>query len=228
MLIAHATDLSGHDEAAFVHATAIAAAAEARLVTIHGNAANVTPGALPDASALAARWGRTLQHDRVCHDCCEDVADTVLDALRTLQPDLVILGTHSRHGFATITHPSVEEAITRNITSPVLIVPNTCRGFIDAATGTILLSRIVISAAVADVPLLSNVAGTLATLAGNRDVSFTITTPDHNLEVARDACLIVVPSRGHESIGDVLFGSRTEHVVRDATCPVLVVPVPPR
>lgn len=40
----------------------------------------------------------------------------------------------------------------------------------------------------------------------------------------RRACLIVMPTQGHDSIGDVLLGSHTEHAIRDAECPVLSVP----
>lgn len=41
---------------------------------------------------------------------------------------------------------------------------------------------------------------------------------------ARDACLIVMVTRGHDAVGDVLRGSHTERVIRDARCPVLSVP----
>ena len=39
---------------------------------------------------------------------------------------------------------------------------------------------------------------------------------------AEEACLIVMSTRGHDGLGDVLFGSHTDHVLRDAICPVLV------
>jgi len=221
MLIVHATDLSGDDKPAFVHATAIAAASGARLVTLHGNAAGLAPSALPNASVLAKRWGRDVMHERRCHDCCDDVADTVLDALRTLEPDLVVLGTHGRHGFAALAHPSVEEAITRNIATPVLVVPNTCRGFVDAATGALDLSRVVIAATAAtEVKVASDAASFLTGLSTS--------VVHQSLETEPEACLIVVASHGHDRIGDVLFGSRAERVVRDSGCPVLVVPVSSR
>jgi nucleotide-binding universal stress UspA family protein len=47
------------------------------------------------------------------------------------------------------------------------------------------------------------------------------------LEVAvrEDADLIVMTTRGHDTLGDVAFGSHTDRVMREAPCPVLVVPI---
>lgn len=249
MLIAHATDLSGADDVAFVHATALAATSGARLVSIHGNPDAATADALPDAAALAARWGRTIAHERLCHDCCEDVADTVIDAIEGLGPDLVIVGTHGRHGFAALVRGSVGQAIARNLDIPVLVVPNGSRGFVDGKTGAIDLGRIVIPAGSRDDARRGlDAARTLIAMAGARDTALeivhvgdgelppmpgvTITRVKGNIEheivelaVAHRACVIVMTTRGHDSVGDVLLGSHTERVIRDAKCPVLSVPV---
>ncbi len=40
-----------------------------------------------------------------------------------------------------------------------------------------------------------------------------------------DACVIVMPTRGHDGVLDVLAGSHTERVVRRSRCPVLSVPL---
>ena len=250
MLIAHATDLTGDDEGALVHATALAAAGGARLVTIHGNPAQVTDADLPDAAALAVRWGRSVAHERRCHDCCEDVADTVLDALHGLRPDLVVVGTHGRHGFAALVRGSVGETIARNLDVPVLVVPDAIRGFVDPATGAIDLGRVVIpSGDRADAQQGIDAARALAALAGGLELQLevlhvgdevanlappgvTVTRAHGNLEQAiagfaqaRRASLIVMATRGHDGVGDVLFGSHTERVIHESTCPVLSVPV---
>jgi hypothetical protein len=39
----------------------------------------------------------------------------------------------------------------------------------------------------------------------------------------RDARLIAMVTRGHDQVGDVLLGSHTERVIREAGCPVLSV-----
>jgi nucleotide-binding universal stress UspA family protein len=133
MLIAHATDLTGDDPSAFVHASALAAASSARLITVHGNAPAVGASALPDAAELATRWGRAISHERRCHECCDDVADTVLDALRELRPELVVLGTHGRHGLAALVRAASARA--SRATSRSRRHSEWRRGFVNAATG---------------------------------------------------------------------------------------------
>lgn len=249
MLIVHATDSSGDDDAAFVHASALAAASAARLVTLHATAPGDRGASLPDAGVLAARWGREIEHERRCHECCDDVADTVLDALQDLQPELVVLGTHGRRGLAAFLHGSASESIARNLVVPALIVPNQRRGFADAATGAIDLRRILVPAgsvrdavhglaAARRLIALSGAADTTLELVhvGPRDpaleqLGVTLTRVEGALEEkilevasAHGACVIVMPTGGHDGIGDVLLGSHTERVIREATCPVLSVP----
>ncbi len=48
---------------------------------------------------------------------------------------------------------------------------------------------------------------------------------DAILSHARDARLVVMATRGHDSLGDVLRGSHTDRVLHRARCPVLSVPV---
>lgn len=45
------------------------------------------------------------------------------------------------------------------------------------------------------------------------------------VEHAGDACVVVMATRGHDSIGDVLRGSHTDRVLHHAKCPVLSVGV---
>lgn len=249
MVIAHATDLTGDDTSAFIHASALAATSALRLVTIHGNAPPGDEAKLPDAAPLAAKWGRPIEHERRCHECCEEVADTVIDALEDLRPELVVLGTHGRNGLAALVHGSVSETIARNVAVSTLFVPNRGRGFVDAATGAIDLHRIVIPAGtVADAQRGIDAARRLAALAGRPDATLEIvhvgtldpefakggvtvtrvdgTLEDAILELARvhDACVIVMPTSGHDGLGDVLLGSHTERLIRHASCPVLSVP----
>ncbi|MBP8810746.1 MAG: universal stress protein [Kofleriaceae bacterium] len=250
--IAHTTDRSGDDRAAFVHATALAATSGARMVTVHGNAPPGVADELPDAAALAARWGRAVVHERRCHECCDDVADTLLDALAKVGAQLVVAGTHARTGLAGLLKGSVGLTLARNLTSPTLIVPNRGKSFVDERTGAIDLRTVLIPAGdaasaargLAAAELVLGMAGTtdavrtilhvgeppleLAAQPGVlvRNVGGAIEAAI--LEAARHEppCLIVMPSRGHDSIGDALFGSHTDHIVKAAGCPVLVVPQP--
>ncbi len=253
LLIAHTTDLGGDDGSAFIHAGALAAASGARLVTVHGNAPAEMATRLPDARTLAARWGRQIDHERHCHECCDDVTDTVLDALRRLGPSLVIAGSHGRHGLSALLHGSVSEALARNLDVPVLVVPNRSRGFVAEATGAIDLRRVLVpaaDAATAEIGLAA--ARALCALAGARGTELLllhvgdaelVPPAAGGLAVrslrghgrledaivaaahAEHACAVVMPTRGHDGIRDTLFGSHTEHVIHDAGCPVLTTPI---
>lgn len=261
-VIAHTTDLSGRDGAAFLHACALAAAGQARLVTVHGNAPMGEADRLPDAAPVAARWNQArggagvalqIDHQRRCHECCDDVTDTLLDALRQIAPGLVVTGMQPRRGLAALLHSSVSEALARNVEVPTLVVPNQGVGFVNEQTGEISLRRVLIPAGdvtTASVGLAA--ARALCDLSATTDAELVVLhVGEHDLglpaelgpsvrvlrrrgrledaiaEVAREegACVIVMPTHGHDGLRDSLLGSHTEHVVRGATCPVLVVPL---
>lgn len=250
MLIVHASDLTGDDAAAFLHAAALASRG-ARLITLHaGEAERPAP---PSAPELAARWGRPIDHELRWIDSDDDDADTVVEVLRHLGPELVVVGTHARHGIAAWIRGSVGEAIARNLRVPVLVVPNHVRGFVDPRDGAVALRRIVVPADHAEAARRgAEAARWLAQLAGHAP------RPDDELAIvhagavdpdlerlgipvipiegilengilaaarAREACLIAMATRGHDGVGDVLRGSHTERVIREASCPVLSVPI---
>lgn len=242
MLIAHASDLSGDDASAFLHAAALTRNG-ARLVTLHaGREARV----LIDASELAARWGRPIEHQLHLVELEDDVSDSLLEPLQRLRPDLVVVGTHARHGFAAWLHDSVGEAIARNLCVPVLVIPNQSRGFVDPLRGAVDLRRVIVPAgtasdarkAVAAAQLLGRLSESVVELelvhAGPSDpelerLGLAIRRIDGALDdaivaAARDACLIAMATHGHDAVGDVLRGSHTERVIREARCPVLSVP----
>lgn len=234
--IVHTTDLTGDDIAAFHHAAALAAVSHAPLITIHGNAGTADPSRLPDAAPLAALWGRTIAQQRICHECCDDVTDTLLDAIRRTDPRLIVAGTHARHGLAALVAESVAEAVARNVAVPTLVVPNHVRGFVDPATGAIDLGRVLVPAGTdADAERGLRAARTLAELAG---VSATIdvlhvthgriTDAIVSEARARRACAIVMVTHGHDGLTDALIGSHTERVIREVGCPVLAVATPSR
>lgn len=62
MLIVHASDFTGDDAAAFLHAAALASCG-AQLITLH--AGEVEPQPQPGALELPARWGRPIEHELV-------------------------------------------------------------------------------------------------------------------------------------------------------------------
>lgn len=46
------------------------------------------------------------------------------------------------------------------------------------------------------------------------------------VDASRDACCLVVGSRGHGGFVGSLLGSVSQHVVQHATCPVVIIPTP--
>ncbi|MEZ4361289.1 MAG: universal stress protein [Kofleriaceae bacterium] len=263
--IAHTTDLSGRDEAAFVHACALAAASGLRLVSLHGNGAPGDVERLPVAERLLSRWnhararaGRAalaVEHERRCAEGSEDVTESLLEILDALGPGLVVTGAQARHGLSAVLHASVSEALARNLSVPTLVVPNQGRSFVNADTGAVELSRVLVPASdLTSAAIGLAAARTLAERAGAGDVEYLMLHVGERaleggatergvrwlhqrgpleatiLETARaqGACLIAMPSAGHDGLRDVLLGSHTEHVIREAGCPVLVVPTRPR
>lgn len=260
MLIVHASDLTGDDDAAFLHAAALASRG-ARLITLHAGPAGPVRDnehePSPGAAELAARWGRPVDHELVqiasiTDEISDGVADGLIEALRELRPDLIVVGTHARRGIAAWIRSSISEAIARNLAVPVLVVPNRARGFVDPRDGTVDLRRIIVPADHAEAARRgAEAARWLAQLAGHAAgpeddlviVHAGAPDPDlHRLAIpvlgiegvledaiagaarARDASLIAMATRGHDGIVDVLRGSHTERVIREASCPVLSVP----
>lgn len=251
MLILLATDRSGDDDAAVFHAAALAAANQGQLVTLFANSGRAAPTPHVDADTLGARWHCQLAHElRVIHgDGDGDVADELVTTMNSLSPSLVVVGTHSRVGWDAAVHGSVGQAIARNTKAPTLIVPNHQRGFVDAATGAIHLSRILVpaetlddaqigcdavrrllpQASTSEVEIVHVTDSDLVNLDTTRlGASFTRLRGDLKQAIsdharAREASLVVMPTRGHDGIVDVLLGSHTERVIRSAPCPVLSV-----
>lgn len=244
MLIAHASDFSGDDASAFLHAAALTRDGS-RLVTLHAGPEGRVP---VDASELAARWGHPTKHELHRVELEDDVSDGLLEALQRLRPDLVVVGTHARHGFAAWLHDSVGEAIARNLCVPVLVVPNQARGFVDPQSGAVDLRRVIVPAgnasdarkAAAAAQLLGRISASVVALElvharpidpDLERLGLALRRIDGALDDAiiaaaraRDACLIAMATHGHDAVGDVLRGSHTERMIREARCPVLSVP----
>jgi nucleotide-binding universal stress UspA family protein len=142
--IAFTTGLDPAEAPAIATAAALAAASGARLVTVHATAGAPPARALPHPEELASRWGAAIAHDELIHTCCEDVTDTLLDALRRVKPELVVSGTHQRTGLSQLFGGSVAESVARNIAVPTLVVPLVGQGLADAATGALDLRRILV------------------------------------------------------------------------------------
>ena len=254
--IAFATGLGTDEQPAFATAIALAAASQAKLVTVHA-CTGAPAGEVPRAEETAARWGLPLQSEVMLHTCCDDPADTLLDALHRVVPDLVVMGTHGRSGLAQIFTESVSESVARNVSVPTLFVPLHGRGLASPTSGAIDLHRILVPAGDAVATRVGlEAAAWLARAVGAGSVEIVLVHVDDGkpapetgevpeglsivrktakgsledaiveLSVGFDACAIVMATRGHDGVLDSITGSHTEHVVRKVGCPLLSVPIP--
>lgn len=256
-VLAHTTGLTDDEATSFSHAVALAAASGARLVSVHANGGAAARERMPHAGTLTERWGgASVEHELLVHDCCDDVTDTLLDALRRVKPDLVVAATHARKGLASLFSGSVAEALARNVGVPTLVLPIGGRGFVDEATGKLDLRRVLVPAgdAVATREGL-RAAAFLAELAGLEKMKVVLLHVDDGTPIPelselhprldieratergpvddaitkasseRETCAIVMATRGHDGVMDVLTGSHTEHVLREVRCPLISVPI---
>ena len=146
--ILHATDLHPDGGIAFTHSVAMARASAAKLVTVHARTPDgATRRPMPDAVALLAEWGAAPQLDFTTmeHECCDDPVDTLLDAVRRVQPDLLVVGTHQKTGLEQLLSDSVSNSLAANAVLPTLVLPIGKRGFV-SDEGQLAIRRILIPA----------------------------------------------------------------------------------
>ena len=252
--IAFATALEPDEGPALVSATALAIAANARLVTVYASQGTITRE-LPHPERLAETWDRTLRHEEMAHTCCDDATNTLLDALKRVKPELVVVGTHRRSALSQIFTGSVGESVARNTSVPTLFVPLDGPGLASATTGLANLDHILVPAGDAEAvrAALAYVAWLIETL-GVPDMDVVLIHVGEGAMPGLDAipegmrvrrrmvegsleealasenahfanCMFVMATRGHDGIGDTLFGSHTERLIRRITCPLLSVPI---
>lgn len=270
--IAHATDLDPEGGIAFEHAVGMACRTAGKLYTLHAatEGSVKSPRDLPNAEDLLNRWGSvkrpldcsqqsSVNFERIIHTCCDDPVDTLLDALDTIEPDLLVVGKHRTPGVWGFIHDSVAESLALNARIPTLFVPIGGEGFISSARGECSLDRILVPAESErtllqaldashrmvealdiDPPTWSILhvgeggdVGNFVVPEFDPPIEADVThRPDQDLAEAileeqerLEADLLVMGTRGHDSIADVFRGSQTERVGRRTRRPLLSVPI---
>jgi len=168
--------------------------------------------------------------------------------------DLVVLASQARQGIDRWLHPSLAEPIAREAHAPSLTLPPAAAGFVDPATGAVSLRNILIAvdhrpsaaralATAADLAAMLGAHGAIFHLLHIGDSFPEIPVPEAIATRVRirqqagavvesiidtatliEADLIVMATRGHDSLLDSLRGSTTEQVLRQAGVPMLAVP----
>jgi nucleotide-binding universal stress UspA family protein len=274
------TDLSPAADQAFDHARFLSERFQAHLTLYH---AVQVPDHRHAHWAFAHGHEIWLEAERRAKECLVRRADTLtvshrvvverhasvrrslVETIRTLQPDLTVLTTHGREGLAHLLLGSIAEDVVQHAFRSILclrepdhgpalpyrriLVPTdlsiaSCLAFPMAALFARTFSAEVVVLHVAS-------QGTLRSLVGELSVD-TVEEPSEALvtrlcrsefaqlpltvrletgtvwdricRVAAEerADLIVMATRGHDSLADRVLGSNTERVVRHASCPVLI------
>lgn len=178
----------------------------------------------------------------------------VLDVMDRRGCDLVVLATAGRSGLDRLLHPSIAEPIAREGHTPALVLPANSAGFVDPATGAASLKNILLpidGRPAADRALALALALTHQLDAPEARIHLFHAGPDFpDLAVPLEdeprihrrarpgpvveailetadlvrADLVVMPTRGHDSLADVMRGNTTEQILRLAGRPVLTVP----
>lgn len=184
-----------------------------------------------------------------------DAVEAILGLLERLEPDLVVLGTAQHRGSLRALLESRAEAIAAHLAVPALVIPNEGRAFVDPTgrvrIGRVLVptgDAAAMAAAVervgwiVDLARARGVEAELLHVAGSGGAAPEVALPAHPsirwtrrasggpfeatiADAARGADLLVMATRGHDSVLDWFFGTHTERVLRKLDCPLLIVPI---
>lgn len=181
LVVVHPTDLLPESDVAFTHAVALAAHAGGELIALHANPKG--DARAPKPERLLQQWGvkEHLRYRFVVHSCCDDPVDTALDALRTTPADLLVVGTHQRHGLERVLKDSFSESLAIETSIPTLFVPIGEPGMVDARSGAITIRRVLIPVGGGlDLSRAVEHAARLAEVSGDPNVEFYV------LHIGRD------------------------------------------
>jgi len=203
------------------------------------------------ASAMTEKLGLTVRKVEMEP---QSPAAGVMQYLQRHTADLIVLATEGRQGVARWLRGSVAERLARESRSLTLFVPAKARGFIDPRRGEVHLKRVLIpidhepppaaprARIMAFAQLVAGIDAEerLLHVGGDAPVIAQPSAPRRQAPVAVQqgdaveaivaaandwsADLIGMPTAGHHGLLDVLRGSTTERVLRQAPCPLLAVP----
>jgi len=284
--ILFAADLSPESDGAFEHARFLAERFAARLTIYHGLEMPRAEyaGWVDPRDDRHARWERRVREElsrraatlTVPHEVVVEgpvpgghylVDLALLDVIHKMRPDLTVMATRGRKGFASFFLGSVTEQVVQHAGRPVLCVrksghglvlpyqrllvptdlsPASRRAFPLAALLARNFDASVLALHVAAAPTLAVLVGVPdapgARVPGEGEVRRFVEPDLAGLPLEARVCsggapwdrivkaaeerktdLIVMSTRGHDSVRDGIIGSNAERVLRHAPCPVLVV-----
>ncbi len=168
--------------------------------------------------------------------------------------DLMVLATHHRTALMHLVSGSVAADVSNDSRVPTLFLRDDLKGFIDIRTGSSQLETLLIpigpevsASAIEHIEAIAKLVapricikrlhvGTqqpVVVYRGDEHRSMQIEVRDGAVvetivRVAAEigAGLIAMPTEGRHGLSDALLGTTTERVLREASCPVLALPIP--
>jgi len=154
--IFHPTDLSEASKTAFLHALRIAVASRASLTILHVGGDREDWDQMPQVRRTLKRWG--LLRDEMDSDEFlslglgvkkllahgSDPLQTCIEYLDEHTTDLVVLATSQEAGNTGWMKPKVAEPLSRASGATTLFVPHHRSGFVDPASGSVSLKRVLL------------------------------------------------------------------------------------
>lgn len=152
------TDFTLESERAFLHALALAVARRARLTLLHTGSESreqVRWDRFPGVRDTLTEWGllqagapRSAVADELgvavqkmaMRD--EDPREGITEYLRKHPTDLLVMATDGRSGLGRLRSSSVAETVSYRTRSHALMLPRRGRGFVDPASGRVLVQRV--------------------------------------------------------------------------------------
>lgn len=260
-------DLTRGDEDTFIHALGLAARCAGKVHPVHVHAADTSADwhAMPRARDLLVRWGHLAADAGVeAFEALDvEIHPQDLQSGRTLEAlvaeaslhryDLVVATTHARRALGRLLERSTARALARQLSVPVLFLPDRAHGLIDPATGALRLRHVLLPVdEPADAAIEVHAAESFGRMLGvprahgtilhvgdempplrlgaqwswdTRLVSGSVAQAIGEMAGALACDLTVMATRGRTGLIEAIVGSHTERVLDTSTCPVLAVPI---
>ena len=264
MTILHPTDLGPDNAPALAHAVALALATQAQLTLLHirgADEAGPTRSGLGLVGDLLVRWGKLAPADRFADlrprlgfsaaslDVpARSVSEGVLEHFVYQPVELAVLVARAHQGLSYWFAGSTSRRTLRQADAMILFLPQGARGFVDAATGAVRLSRALIplDGRIPPANAIARARGLLDALGPSvekrllhigeaapadapRDMPLTVAqgpvaaTILHCAERFRSD-LIVMPTSGKRGLLSAFRHSVTAEILEDGRWPLLSVP----
>lgn len=249
--VAHAARLTTNDFQPFENGLAIAANAGegAKFQAVHSQGGD--PETLCEPKNLLQQWEKTVETEKITHICCSDPVESMLDAMIHIKPDLIVVGAQKRGGLSRLFTGCSSDALAINGPAPSIVFPEDSRNLVEP-DGSIRLERVIVplgdgqcgAVAVSNAAWFADKVGaenvTFVLLHVGKD-SVDVDVPEREgwswtrvdvegklldsiLEAGKGADLMVMSTRGTDTIANMLFGTNTEQLLHRTDVPILVAP----